>query len=167
LAVLVLAMIGYGTWQGYDMARREINVFTARATEALHSEKFDSAMRYALEAYTARGSLPWSTPFSTELEGKLAGGAQSTRLQRLLKGHSSWVTSAAFRSDGKRVVTASGDKTARVWDAESGKEIVVLKGHSEGVQSAVFSSDGKRVVTASFDKTAASGMRRAARSPSS
>ena len=37
--------------------------------------------------------------------------------------------SAAFSGDGKRVVTASEDKTARIWDAESGKEIAVLKGH--------------------------------------
>ena len=88
VAVLVLAMVGYVTWQSYDVARREINVFTARAAEALHDEQFDRAMRYALQAYPARGRLPWTTPFSTELEGKLAGGALSTRLHRLLKGHS-------------------------------------------------------------------------------
>ena len=39
--------------------------------------------------------------------------------------------SAAFSADGKRVVTASDDKTARIWDAESGKEIAVLKGHDQ------------------------------------
>ena len=39
------------------------------------------------------------------------------------------VSSAAFSGDGKRVVTASSDNTARIWDAESGKEIAVLKGH--------------------------------------
>ena len=54
VAVLVLAMVGYVTWQSYDLARREINVFTARATEALNDEQFDRAMRYALQAYPAR-----------------------------------------------------------------------------------------------------------------
>ena len=133
VAALVLAMVGYVTWQSYDVARREINVFTARATEALNDEQFDRAMRYALQAYPARGRLPWTTPFSTELEGKLAGGALSTRLHRLLKGHSGSGQSAAFSGDGKRVVTASGDNTARIWDAESGKEIAVLKGHTDSV----------------------------------
>ena len=61
---------------------------------------------------------------------------------------------AAFSPDGTRVVTASEDKTARVWEAAEGKEIAVLKGHAGVVESAAFSPDGKRVVTASRDKTA-------------
>ena len=64
------------------------------------------------------------------------------------------MSSAAFSGDGKRVVTASRDNTARIWDAESGKEIAVLKGHTGSVSSAAFSGDGKRVVTASDDNTA-------------
>ena len=51
-------------------------------------------------------------------------------------------------------MTASDDNTARIWDAESGKEIAVLKGHDRLVRSAAFSGDGKRVVTASEDNTA-------------
>ena len=63
--------------------------------------------------------------------------------------------SAAFSPDGKRIVTASGDKTARIWDADSGKPIgEPLKGHEDAVVSAAFSPDGKRIVTASRDKTA-------------
>ena len=64
------------------------------------------------------------------------------------------MNSAAFSGDGKRVVTASGDQTARIWDAESGQEIAVLKIHTGVVLSAAFSGDSKRVVTASDDKTA-------------
>src|SRR5215471_16026730 len=102
IAALTLVMIGYVTWKDFDVAKRELNVFTARATDAMKDEQFDRAMRYALLAYVARGSISWFTPFSTELEGKLAGGAQLSRLHRLLKSH----TNADFSPDGKRVVTA-------------------------------------------------------------
>ena len=48
------------------------------------------------------------------------------------------MTSAAFSPDGKRIVTASSDKTARVWDAESGKPIgEPLKGHDGRVERGV------------------------------
>jgi WD40 repeat protein len=76
-----------------------------------------------------------------------------------LRGHShlvssAWVWSAAFSPDGTRVVTASRDKTAKIWDAESGEEILAVGGHSYAVLYAAFSPDGSRVVTASGDKTA-------------
>ena len=64
------------------------------------------------------------------------------------------VRSASFSPDGKRVVTASSDKTARVWDADTGKPVGEPMTHGEAVLSASFSPDGKRVVTASEDKTA-------------
>jgi hypothetical protein len=72
----------------------------------------------------------------------------------VLKAHSRSVNAASFSPDGKRVVTASDDRTARLWDAETGKKIAVLKAHTNWVRSASFSPDGKRVVTASFDNTA-------------
>ena len=63
--------------------------------------------------------------------------------------------SAAFSPDGTRIVTASGDRTARLWDVASGAEIAVLRGHDDSVrESAAFSPDGTRIVTASDDNTA-------------
>ena len=64
------------------------------------------------------------------------------------------MNSAAFSPDGSRIVTASADKTARIWDAATAKEIAVLRGHDDAVNSAAFSPDGSRIVTASDDKTA-------------
>ena len=54
------------------------------------------------------------------------------------------VYSAQFSRDGKTVVTASWDKTARLWDAGSGKELQVLRGHEEaGLEARNFLPDGK------------------------
>ena len=62
--------------------------------------------------------------------------------------------SAVFSPDGRRILTASDDQTARIWDAASGEQLTVLSGHDEGVLGAAFSPDGRRIVTASQDGTA-------------
>jgi hypothetical protein len=53
--------------------------------------------------------------------------AQNGDQKKLLKGHSNWVVSLAFSSDGKRLISGAGDSTARVWDVDSGKEIGRLR----------------------------------------
>src|SRR2546429_5189152 len=50
-----------------------------------------------------------------------------------------------FRS--QRVVTASDDETARVWDAKAGQPLTEPLKHEGMVRSAEFSPDGKRIVT--------------------
>ena len=71
----------------------------------------------------------------------------------VLRGHTRALIAAAFSQDGNFIVTASADKTARVWDARSGKSLAVLH-HTNRVVKAVFSPDGKRIVTTSWDHTA-------------
>jgi WD40 repeat protein len=68
--------------------------------------------------------------------------------------HPEPVASAAFSPDGERIVTASEDATARVWNSDGTGDPIVLTGHEGGVVSAAFSPDGKRIVTASADRTA-------------
>jgi WD40 repeat protein len=68
--------------------------------------------------------------------------------------HRSAVTAAALSPDGSRVVTASTDHTAQVWDATTGKPVTPPLEHQDVVTAAAFSPDGTRVVTASKDRTA-------------
>jgi WD40 repeat protein len=68
--------------------------------------------------------------------------------------HGGPVNHAAFSPDGTRVVTASDDGTARVWDAATGKPVSPPLKHGGPVTHAAFSPDGTTVATASQDKTA-------------
>ena len=76
-----------------------------------------------------------------------------TRIDALqtLTGHTEEVSSVAFSPDGKRIVTGSNDRTARLWDAATGQEILALKGHTLWITSVAFSPDGKRIVTGAGD----------------
>ena len=74
-------------------------------------------------------------------------------------GHSDTVQSVAFSPDGRKILTGSDDRTARVWDAATGQQLLTMN-HAGRITCAAFSPDGKRIVTASLDKTARSGMPR-------
>jgi hypothetical protein len=62
--------------------------------------------------------------------------------------------SASFAPEGGCIVTASADRTARLWDATTGQEIITLRGHEDRIWSAAFFPDGTRIITASADRTA-------------
>lgn len=81
-------------------------------------------------------------------------GAGQELLSLQWDGHSSAVNSAAYNSYGTRIVTASDDNTARVWDAQTGQQLLELSGHTSAVSSSAYSPDGTRIVTASGDDTA-------------
>ena len=74
-------------------------------------------------------------------------------LKNIMK-HEGAVYSVVFSPDGKRILTASADSTARIWDAASGKQIGPEMKHPAAVVSAVFSPDGNSALTVSEDSTA-------------
>jgi WD40 repeat protein len=75
-------------------------------------------------------------------------------LEHTLTGHNGYVLSAEFSPNGSKIVTGSLDKTAKIWNAQTGALEYTLWGHTESVFSAEFSPDGSKIVTASNGKTA-------------
>jgi WD40 repeat protein len=64
------------------------------------------------------------------------------------------VVSLAWSEDGRRIVSASSDETARVWDGATGDRVSILTGHALNLINATFSPDGKQVLTTSLDESA-------------
>jgi WD40 repeat protein len=59
----------------------------------------------------------------------------------------------AVTPDGRRAVSASLDKTLKVWELESGRELRALEGYSNLVSGMPVTPDGRRAVSASVDNT--------------
>jgi hypothetical protein len=70
-----------------------------------------------------------------------------------LSGHSSDVKRLAFSPDGGRLVSASEDMTARIWETATWQAVIALHGHTDRVDDLAFSPDGHRIASASHDGT--------------
>jgi WD40 repeat protein len=159
VAALVLAGIAY--WQR-GVAVEERNVAEKRRIETLAELADSETLRDNLDTSLRLGVHAARLALAPELGGveipgpraALAAAVVQSQLRLILQGHQERVNSAAFSPDGTRIVTASFDKTARVWDAGTGAEISVLRGHQDHVNFAAFSPDGRRIVTTSDDRTA-------------
>ena len=98
------------------------------------------------------GELAAAAPRPSILPQHPALHPPGTALVRKLEGHSNWVTGVAVSANGRSAISASLDKTLRVWDLETGRPLRTLKGHSDGVNAVALSSNGHHAVSASLDK---------------
>ena len=141
----------------------QVAVAATKKTSEIASRGNVSLARYSKEGgKNAQALAQLAQALRLNPENQEASGLTAAMLTQLswhvpLTGsmwHKDVVYSAQFSPDGQRIVTASWDKTARLWDAASGKLIGEPMNHERMVYSAQFSPDGQRVVTASADKTA-------------
>jgi WD40 repeat protein len=72
---------------------------------------------------------------------------------RTLDGHSTEIRSVAISPDGKQALSGSVDNTMRLWNLETGKEVVIFKGHTKQVWCVAFIPHSKYVLSASWDGT--------------
>jgi len=98
-----------------------------------------------VDEIAAAAPRPWFRPLHPGLD------APGGRLLRTLAGHSGWVIAVAITPDGRQAVSASGDKTLKVWDLASGEEVRTLAGHDGPVNALAITPDGRQVVSGSWD----------------
>ena len=103
-------------------------------------------------------ALAWLKTLSPEFTDasemrRIAADAQARGLSRAYRGHTGHVNSIVPFEGGKSFITASDDKTLRVWNAATG-ESIVLAGHTDEAWFSAISEDYTRIVSVSKDLTA-------------
>jgi len=121
---------------------------TARVWDAVTGEEL-VALYSPLDMY---GGVAWSPAgdqlFIPDLRADPIWDVSVRSLK--LSGHTAYVGDAQWSPDGSRIATTSGDRTARVWDAVTGEQLLILD-HPEKPVYFDWSPDGTRIVTGSED----------------
>ncbi|MEG4188954.1 WD40 repeat domain-containing protein, partial [Microcoleus sp. Pol17_C1] len=146
-----LSLAGFAGWQWRQAEITKSDVIVGSAKIFFSQGKGLDALMESLRA----GVLlqPLKAKPSIELVGALQQAVSEVRERNRLETHSDGVTSVSFSPDGKTLASASIDKTIKLWDVTTGKQIRTLQGHSDVVWSVSFSPDGKTLASASDDKT--------------
>ncbi|MBM3334520.1 protein kinase, partial [Candidatus Sumerlaeota bacterium] len=153
LAVLLAIALGYGLYreklQRHTAEREGYHAAILAIEKSIEERRFDRARDLLASCPAQYRHWEWGwLQYLCNLDLKT------------MQGHTAPVRSVAFGGNGKFLATGSWDRTAKLWDLATGRDIRTFpssrsdEGHTAFVQSVALSPDGKYLATASQDKTA-------------
>jgi WD40 repeat protein len=151
VAVVISAGLGLIAWQKTREA--ELNLADALGATSLSLLDKGKDLDASVTAIKAGKILQSQRVSRPEVTNALQEALNKRSEYNRLEGHNDSVRSVSFSPDGKTLASGSADKTIKLWDLETGKEIRTLKGHDNYVNTISFSPDGKTLASGSGDKT--------------
>ena len=135
-----------------------INQHTSTLND-VERQEYDDAILFALESLNLSRNSVWNTLSrnffdNNEAEANLTKAYVNSKLEKELSGHTDYVTSVAYTSDGKTILTASFDGKIKFWAANTGKLIKTISGHEKEIYALSINEAGTKFLTSSLDKTA-------------
>ncbi|XZE53644.1 c-type cytochrome domain-containing protein [Planctomycetaceae bacterium SH139] len=146
----------------FDSAGSRLAIASGTPGQLGEVKLFDSASGELINDLFISADAMFAVEFSPDGTRLAASGAEGTivifdlsspaRPQHLIEVHSDWVHSIAWSPDGKWLVSASRDKTSKVFIAETGELTLTFNGHQQNVTDAVFAADNQHVISGGDDQ---------------
>ncbi len=147
VALLVLGLGGYGSWQAYHLLNPPIalveNISGARTlaghTGFVNTLAISSDGRYLISGSADDTIKIWEMATGEEI--------------RTLEGHSSPINTLVLSGDGRTLASGASDSSIKLWEMATGEEIRTLEGHSSSINALVMSPDGRQLISGAADNS--------------
>ncbi|MFM7405161.1 MAG: WD40 repeat domain-containing protein [Cuspidothrix sp.] len=126
---------------------QDTNQLVSQLWGRLQSFQNSDIQKLLQDAEQSKSEIPRFRPITASLT------TPNGKLLRTLTGHDNAVRAVVITPDGKKAVSASDDHTLKIWDLDTGTEILTLTGHYSYVNAVAITPDGNKVVSASDDNT--------------
>ena len=165
VVMLVAALIAAGVAvmqtreaaQAQSRAERQGRVVRAQSLAAISKSQLDTdvELSFLLATEAIYSTIRYgedAVPQAVDVLNQ-ALEALSSHLRLILYGHTDVINDVAYSPDGRYILTASRDKTVKVWHVATGKMLLTIHGHTDAVSSAEYSPDGRSILTVGYDNT--------------
>jgi WD40 repeat protein len=144
---------GQRVWPGKVQVRSPetndvLHTFAGNVRQGFGPVAFNPANGHYLAAGASDLPLPGAHEPNVEI---VVWGLQAGYDLHHLRGHNEPVTGLAFSPDGRRLASASADRTVKLWDVQSGHELLTLRDPAAPVTAVAFSPNGRRLAAAAAD----------------